>query len=63
MHDYAGDYNRFDIFQLMVNQTPAGAPIRLGSLGATISAREVEGARTLLIRDAMGEHLGDGDER
>ncbi len=61
VHDYAGDYNRFDIFQLMVNQTPAGAPIRLGSLGATISPREVEGARTLLIRDAMGGHLGGGD--
>ena len=28
VHDYAGDYNRFDIFQLTVNVAPAAAPIR-----------------------------------
>lgn len=32
VHDYAGDYNRFDIFQLIVNTSPAGPPIRLGGL-------------------------------
>jgi len=30
VHDYAGDYNRFDIFQLVVNTSPAAPPIRLG---------------------------------
>ena len=29
VHDYAGDYNRFDIFQLLVNVSPAGPPIRI----------------------------------
>ena len=33
VHDYAGDYNRFDIFQLVVNVSPGGPPIRLGSVG------------------------------
>jgi aliphatic nitrilase len=33
VHDYAGDYNRFDIFQLAVNVSPAGPPIRLGAAG------------------------------
>jgi aliphatic nitrilase len=33
IHDYAGDYNRFDIFQLVVNVSPAGPPIRFGSFG------------------------------
>ncbi len=33
VHDYAGDYNRFDIFQLVVNVSPGGPPIRLGSTG------------------------------
>lgn len=30
VHDYAGDYNRFDIFQLVVNTSPAAPAIRLG---------------------------------
>ncbi len=33
IHDYAGDYNRFDIFQLVVNVSPGGPPIRMGSTG------------------------------
>lgn len=33
LHDYAGDYNRFDIFQLAVNVSPGGPAIRLGSAG------------------------------
>jgi hypothetical protein len=33
VHDYAGDYNRFDIFQLVVNVSPGGPPIRLGAAG------------------------------
>ncbi|HET7026228.1 MAG TPA: carbon-nitrogen hydrolase family protein [Candidatus Limnocylindrales bacterium] len=31
VHDYAGDYNRFDIFQLAVNVTPAAPSIRVGA--------------------------------
>ena len=33
VHDYAGDYNRFDIFQLVVNVAPGGPPIRIGAAG------------------------------
>lgn len=33
VHDYAGDYNRFDIFQLAVNIAPAAPPIRVGLPG------------------------------
>lgn len=62
VHDYAGDYNRFDIFQLMVNQSPAGAPIRLGSLGTATRPPQLEGARTLLIGDTLGGHPGDGED-
>ena len=29
VHDYAGDYNRFDIFELTVHVDPANPPIRL----------------------------------
>lgn len=61
VHDYAGDYNRFDIFQLMVNQTPAGAPIRLGSFGPTASRPQLEEGRTLLIRESFAGQLGDGE--
>lgn len=39
VHDYAGDYNRFDIFQLLVDTSPAGPPIRIGSNARTEDAR------------------------
>ncbi len=32
VHDYAGDYNRFDIFELTVNASPAAPPIEVRSL-------------------------------
>lgn len=46
VHDYAGDYNRFDIFQLVVNVSPGGPPIRIGAAGLNaIDARLPEGTR------------------
>jgi aliphatic nitrilase len=33
VHDYAGDYQRFDIFQLAVNVAPAAPSIRVGAPG------------------------------
>jgi aliphatic nitrilase len=64
VHDYAGDYNRFDIFQLVVNVTPGGPPIRLGAAGlnagdvrsagwiaaSAVQAATLEDGRTLLLR-------------
>jgi aliphatic nitrilase len=38
VHDYAGDYNRFDIFQLAVNVTPASPSIRVGFAGVDSAA-------------------------
>jgi hypothetical protein len=63
VHDYAGDYNRFDIFQLVVNVSPGGPPIRLGAAGLNagdarlspggpanpIQARVPDRARMLLL--------------
>jgi aliphatic nitrilase len=63
VHDYAGDYNRFDIFQLVVNVSPGGPPIRLGAAGlnagdarlpagedhGAVRATALEGGRTLLL--------------
>ncbi|MBX3030394.1 MAG: carbon-nitrogen hydrolase family protein [Chloroflexi bacterium] len=44
VHDYAGDYNRFDIFQLVVNVSPGGPPIRMGSTGLNaIDAQRADG--------------------
>ncbi len=34
VHDYAGDYNRFDIFQVLVNGSHEQPPIRLRTSGA-----------------------------
>lgn len=60
VHDYAGDYNRFDIFQLMVNQTPAGAPIRLGSLGPAPAGAQLEERHTIVIRESLVPQLENG---
>jgi nitrilase len=44
VHDYAGDYNRFDVFQLLVNVSPGGPPIRLGATGLNaVDARLPDG--------------------
>ncbi len=46
VHDYAGDYNRFDIFQLAVNVTPAAPSIRVGA-----ARQEPEANPTWLLID------------
>jgi aliphatic nitrilase len=69
VHDYAGDYNRFDIFQLVVNVTPGGPPIRLGAAGLSaadavlpaggrVSRAALREGRTLLL----GGEVGDADD-
>lgn len=47
VHDYAGDYNRFDIFQLAVNVSPGGPPIRMGAAGLDASDAGTGGSRRL----------------
>jgi aliphatic nitrilase len=68
VHDYAGDYNRFDIFQLVVNVAPGGPPIRLGAAGLNAGdARLPAGAPTGHTALGDGRRLliggpgGDGD--
>lgn len=60
VHDYAGDYNRFDIFQLIVNTSPAAPPIRLGGWidGERVGRLEA-GAGIRLERP--GPHLFPGE--
>jgi aliphatic nitrilase len=61
VHDYAGDYNRFDIFQLVVNVSPGGPPIRLGAAG--LSAGDARLAAGSAADDAAGPAwttLGEG---
>lgn len=72
VHDYSGDYNRFDIFQLVVNVSPGGPNIRLGAAGLNAgdarlpSGRPVtptalgEG-RTLLLGGPDGDAADGGD--
>ena len=75
VHDYAGDYNRFDIFQLVVNVSPSGPPIRLGAAGlnagdaglpagaehGAVRATELAGGRTLLLGGDQPIEGADGD--
>jgi nitrilase len=74
VHDYAGDYNRFDIFQLVVNVSPGGPPIRLGAAGLNAQDAELPGyspveriamgkVRTLLLTGATDpEDDGSGSD-
>ena len=58
VHDYAGDYNRFDIFQLVVNVSPAGPPIRIGAAGLNAGdAQLAPGSAGPLVRVASGDHV------
>jgi nitrilase len=68
VHDHAGDYNRFDIFQLVVNVSPGGPPIRLGAAGLNAGdARLPAGAPVASTTLSDGQRLliggpsADGD--
>jgi aliphatic nitrilase len=54
VHDYAGDYNRFDIFQLVVNVAPGGPNIRLGAAGLNAADAQLPPG-TPVARTALGE--------
>jgi hypothetical protein len=78
VHDYSGDYHRFDIFQLVVNVSPGGPPIRLGAAGlnagdvrpsgriaaSAVQAAALEDGRTLLLRGdgVTTEGPADGED-
>lgn len=75
VHDYAGDYNRFDIFQLVVNVSPSGPPIRLGAAGlsagdarlpagedqSAVRATALEGGRKLLLGGDPPDEESEGE--
>lgn len=54
VHDYSGDYNRFDIFQLVVNVAPGGPNIRLGAAGLNAGDATLP-AGAAVVRTALGE--------
>jgi aliphatic nitrilase len=64
VHDYSGDYNRFDIFQLLVNRSPQQQNIRLDS--PTVrnpSLDERDGPRLILGADVATQAPdGVGDD-